>query len=126
MPITLNNSNISVTYNTGSNYVIETVKSDVFVKDTRTGISSNLFAEPSVIPSKTPVTTGNHKTLNFTNSITYDFTPYNDLTSWINYATSIGATTQLNAVGAATYGDGSWYVGGLGFINLPLNSSYNF
>ena len=59
MPIILNNSNISVTYNTGSNYIIETVKSDVFVKDTRTGISSNLFAEPSVIPSKTPVTTGN-------------------------------------------------------------------
>ena len=126
MPISLNNSNISVTYNTGSSYIIETVKSDVLIRDIRTGISSNLFAEPSVIPSKTPVTTGNHKTLNFTNSITYDFTPYNDLTSWINYATSIGATTQLNAVGAATYGDGAWYVGGLGFINLPLNSSYNF
>ena len=50
MPISLNNSNISVQYNTGSNYIIETVKSDVFVRDTRTGISSNLFAEPVVNP----------------------------------------------------------------------------
>ena len=33
MPISLNNSNISVTYNTGSNYIIENVKSDVFVRD---------------------------------------------------------------------------------------------
>jgi hypothetical protein len=30
MPITLNNSNISVQYNTGSNYIIETVKSDLY------------------------------------------------------------------------------------------------
>jgi hypothetical protein len=50
MPISLNNSNISVTYNTGSNYIIETVKSDLYVRDTRTGISSNLFAEPVVNP----------------------------------------------------------------------------
>ena len=33
MPISLNNSNISVQYNTGSSYIIETVKSDVFVRD---------------------------------------------------------------------------------------------
>jgi len=65
MPISLNNSNISVQYNTGSNYIIETVKSDVFVRDIRTGISSNLFAEPTVNPSITPVTTGNHKILTF-------------------------------------------------------------
>ena len=30
MPITLNNSNISVQYNTGSNYIIDTVKSDLY------------------------------------------------------------------------------------------------
>ncbi len=33
MPITLNNSNISVQYNTGSNYIIETVKSDLYRKN---------------------------------------------------------------------------------------------
>jgi len=48
MPITLNNSNISVTYNTGSNYIIETVKSDLYVRGTTSG---NLSAEPTVSPS---------------------------------------------------------------------------
>ena len=66
MPISLeNSSNIRVTYNTGSNYVIETVKSDMYVRDT-IGTTSNLFAEPIINPSITPVTTGNHKTLNLT------------------------------------------------------------
>ena len=46
MPITLNHSNISVQYSTGSNYIIETVKSDLYVRDSRTGISSNLTVEP--------------------------------------------------------------------------------
>jgi hypothetical protein len=49
MPITLNNSNISVTYNTGSNYIIETVKSDLYVRDT-VGTTSNLSIEPTVNP----------------------------------------------------------------------------
>ena len=50
MPITLNNSNISVTYNTGSNYIIETVKSDLYVRGTTSG---NLSAEPTVSPTIT-------------------------------------------------------------------------
>ena len=37
MPITLNHSNISVQYNTGGNYIIETVKSDLYIRDSRTG-----------------------------------------------------------------------------------------
>ena len=48
MTITLNNSNISVTYNTGSNYIIETVKSDLYVRGTTSG---NLSPEPTVSPS---------------------------------------------------------------------------
>jgi hypothetical protein len=52
MPITLNNSNISVQYNTGSNYIIETVKNDLYVRDT-IGTTSNLFAEPTVSPTLT-------------------------------------------------------------------------
>jgi hypothetical protein len=52
MPITLNNSNISVQYNTGSNYIIETVKSDLYVRDT-IGTTSNLFAEPTISPTVT-------------------------------------------------------------------------
>jgi hypothetical protein len=49
MPITLNHSNIGVQYNTGSNYIIETVKSDLYLLNTRTDITSNLLAEPTVI-----------------------------------------------------------------------------
>ena len=47
MPITLDNININirVTYNTGSNYIIETVKSDLFIPDLVTS-TSNLTAEP--------------------------------------------------------------------------------
>jgi len=68
MPISLNNSNISVQYNTGCNYIIETVKSDVFVRDT-VGTTSNLFAEPTTVPSRTPTTPASpvrHKLLTFT------------------------------------------------------------
>ncbi len=50
MPITLDNININirVTYNTGSNYIIETVKSDLYVRGTTSG---NLSPEPTVSPS---------------------------------------------------------------------------
>ena len=50
MPIILNNSNIGIQYNTGSNYIIETVKSDLYIRDVRSGISSNLISEPIVEP----------------------------------------------------------------------------
>jgi hypothetical protein len=49
MPITLNHSNISVQYSSDKSYIIETVKSDLYVRDSRIGISSNLTAEPVVI-----------------------------------------------------------------------------
>jgi alpha-tubulin suppressor-like RCC1 family protein len=45
MPITLNNSNISVTYSSDKSYIIETVKSDLFIPDLVTS-TSNLTAEP--------------------------------------------------------------------------------
>ena len=49
MPISLeNSSNIRVTYNTGSNYIIETVKSDLYVRGTTSG---NLSSEPTVSPN---------------------------------------------------------------------------
>ena len=50
MPISLNTSNISVQYNTGSNYIIETVKSDIYVRGTTSG---NLSSEPTVSPTLT-------------------------------------------------------------------------
>jgi len=49
MPISLENtSNIRVTYNTGSNYIIETVKSDVFVRGTTSGDLSNPTVSPTL------------------------------------------------------------------------------
>ena len=57
------------------------------------------------------------------NPITYDFTPYNDLTSWVNYATSIGATTtNLDSFTFGGVFGGSDIVGS---IELPLPSGYN-
>jgi hypothetical protein len=48
MPITLNHSNIGVQYNTGSNYIIETVKSDLYRRNeiVDTIVSNNLQAAP--------------------------------------------------------------------------------
>jgi hypothetical protein len=48
MPITLNHSNIGVQYNTGSNYIIETVKSDLYLRNEiyNTIVSNNLQAAP--------------------------------------------------------------------------------
>jgi len=52
MPITLNHSNIGVQYNTGSNYIIETVKSDLYLRNEiyNTIVSNNIQAAP-VTPS---------------------------------------------------------------------------
>jgi hypothetical protein len=52
MPITLNHSNIGVQYNTGSNYIIETVKSDLYLRNeiVDTIVSNNLQTAP-VTPS---------------------------------------------------------------------------
>jgi hypothetical protein len=74
------------------------------------------------IPEGNPIT---HKTLNFAyvSPLIYDFTPYNDLNSWKNYATSIGATTTNLQIFSfnGVYGDGT----AVGSIQLPLPSGYN-
>jgi hypothetical protein len=48
MPITLNHSNIGVQYNTGSNYIIETVKSDLYRRNEiyNTIVSNNIQTAP--------------------------------------------------------------------------------
>jgi hypothetical protein len=48
MPITLNHSNIGVQYNTGSNYIIETVKSDLYLRNEiyNTIVRDNIQAAP--------------------------------------------------------------------------------
>ena len=64
----------------------------------------------------------NQKKLNFNyipDTIVYDFTPFNNLADWNNYATSIGATTSFE-----TYqSDDIWRDSEkLGFIRLPLTN----
>jgi hypothetical protein len=56
--------------------------------------------------------------------IVYDFTPYNTVATWTAYATSIGATTNVNA-----YQDDGVFISGptSGSFTLPLNNSnYNY
>ena len=56
--------------------------------------------------------------------LVYDFTPYNTVATWTAYATSIGATTNVNA-----YQDDGVFISGptSGSFTLPLNNSnYNY
>ena len=64
-----------------------------------------------------------HKYLAFTPppNLVYDFTPYNDFTSWTNYATQIGATWDLEL----WYSTIGVFKGGLGYIQLQLPSNYD-
>jgi len=51
MPITLNHSNIGVQYSTGSNYIIETVKSDLY---RRNEIYDNIVSDNIQVAPVTP------------------------------------------------------------------------
>jgi len=118
MPISLeNSSNIRVTYNTGSNYIIETVKSDLYVKDT-VGTISNLTNEPTVI---SPTFTESVSTFSYTTG-----------TSTTNYTITIGQNTICDILivaggggGGKRHGSG----GGAGSLlyhkNIILNGTYN-
>jgi len=58
-------------------------------------------------------------------ALVYDFTPYNDLASWNNYATSIGGTTYLNAY-YGTPTEGVFFSSDIvGYFQLPLPQNYN-
>jgi len=56
MPITLNNSNISIQYNTGSNYIIDTVKSDIYIINQREQIVNNIITNNLQTAPVTPTT----------------------------------------------------------------------
>jgi hypothetical protein len=118
MPISLeNSSNIRVTYNTGSNYIIETVKSDLYVKDT-VGTISNLTNEPTVI---SPTFTESVSTFSYTTG-----------TSTTNYTITIGQNTICDILIVAGGGGGGKRHGGGGGAgtllyhkNIILNGTYN-
>jgi hypothetical protein len=101
MPITLNHSNIGVQYSTGSNYIIETVKSDLYLRDTRTDITSNLLAEPTVV---SPV---------FTESIR-TFTHSGGTEEQTSYTITVGQNTICDILIVGGGGGGSAGHGGGG------------
>jgi len=55
--------------------------------------------------------------------VVYDFTPYNDLQSWISYANSFGATTNVDR-----YEQGGVFIPSapVGHITYPLPNNYNY
>ena len=67
-----------------------------------------------------------YKTLTFTHKavgdLVYDFTPYNDLTRWNAYATSIGATYYNTSFSQG----GIYHHPGNGWIELVLPSNYTY
>jgi hypothetical protein len=70
-----------------------------------------------------------YKYLSFANtgssgySLTYDFTPFNNLTSWRNYAISLGGSTNTSSFN----GGGAWVANNpIGFVDIPLPDGYNF
>ena len=77
-----------------------------------------------------PITTNSYyKYLSFANtgssgySLTYDFTPFNNLTSWRNYAISLGGSTNTSSFN----GGGEWVANNpIGFVDIPLPDGYNF
>jgi len=123
MPISLNTSNISVQYNTGSNYIIETVKSDVFVRDT-VGTTSNLYGEPTTTPSITPTTPETHvrhKLLTFTagtHTIKFHF----DTVVNINNRSDIILKGDYNIVVGASSSVIPFSINPLRTVPLPLTS----
>ena len=123
MPIILNTSNISVQYNTGSNYIIETVKSDVFVRDT-VGTTSNLYGEPTTTPSITPTTPETpvrHKLLTFTagtHTIKFHF----DTVVNINNRSDIILKGDYNIVVGASSSVIPFSINPLRTVPLPLTS----
>jgi hypothetical protein len=70
----------------------------------------------------TGINLNNQKNLNFnyiSDTIVYNFSPFNNLNDWRTYATSIGATTSFNTF----QNDEIWWgYEKLGFIRLPLTN----
>ena len=122
MPISLNTSNISVQYNTGSNYIIETVKSDVFVRDT-VGTTSNLYREPTTVPSITPTTATppGHKLLTFTTG-TYTIKFHFDTVVNINNRSDIILKGEYNIVVGTSSSVIPFPTNPLRTVPLPLTS----
>ena len=128
MSITLDNSNISVQYSTGSNYIIETVKSDLYLKNENlNNIISSLQAAP-VTPSLY-IENGTNNVYAVESYTYYSETANGDYSSgWATYTRVFPANTTCDILVVGGGGGGSAGGGGAGgYIyntNITLNGTY--
>jgi hypothetical protein len=126
MPITLNHSNISVQYSTGSNYIIETVKSDLYRRNEiiDTIVRNNLQTAP-VTPNTYIDSSGNIYAIE-----SYTYTGIANTADYTRVFTN-STTCDILLVGGGGSGGGSYVGGGGGaggYVYIPnfsLNGSYS-
>ena len=119
MPITLNNSNISLQYNTGSNYVIDTVKSDLYNnKDMVDTIITNNLQTAPVTPT---IFIDNSSNVYAIESYTYSGSA--NTTDYTRVFPK-NTTCDILIVGGGG-GGGSWNAGGGGAGGLVLVRNLN-
>jgi hypothetical protein len=127
MPITLNHSNIGVQYSTGSNYIIETVKSDLYRRnDNYDNIVRNNLQTAPVTPSI--------YIENGTNNVyAVESYTYSGSANTADYTRVFpkSTTCDILVVGGGGAGGGSYVAGGGGaggYVYIPnfsLNGSYS-
>ena len=125
MPITLNNSNISIQYNTGSNYIIDTVKSDIYIINQREQIVNNIVTNNLQTAPVTPTTYVD----NSGNVYAVESYTYSGSANTKDYTRVFpkNTTCDILIVGGGGGGGGSYVGGGGGaggYVYIP-NFSFN-
>jgi hypothetical protein len=127
MSITLDNSNISVQYSTGSNYIIETVKSDLY---RRNEIYDNIVRDNIQVAPVTPSLYIENGTNNVYAVESYTYSGSANTADFTRVFTK-STTCDILIVGGGGAGGGSYVAGGGGaggYVYIPnfsLNGSYS-
>ena len=127
MSITLDNSNISVQYSTGSNYIIETVKSDLY---RRNEIYDNIVRDNLQTAPVTPSLYIENGTNNVYAVESYTYSGSANTADFTRVFTK-STTCDILIVGGGGAGGGSYVAGGGGaggYVYIPnfsLNGSYS-
>ena len=127
MPITLNHSNIGVQYSTGSNYIIETVKSDLY---RRNEIYDNIVRDNIQVAPVTPSLYIENGTNNVYAVESYTYSGSANTADFTRVFTK-STTCDILIVGGGGAGGGSYVAGGGGaggYVYIPnfsLNGSYS-
>ncbi len=125
MPITLNHSNISVQYSTGSNYIIETVKSDLYLRNENVDtVIRNNIQTASVTPATYVDSSGNVYAVE---SYTYSGTANTaDYTRVFTKNTTCDILVVGGGGGGGFAGSNARAGGGGGAGQFLLKTSYSF